>query len=122
MYHRSVWELLVVASLVVTLFVVAAVPWPSVLVAGVWTTAAGLVFGIATGCWYHIALGRALVAMKALVPRWWLRPVPLHQRLDAAGRRCVLPWFYAGAAGFFVTVVGLALVALSIAVGAWRTS
>jgi hypothetical protein len=32
----------------------------------------------------------------------------------------VLPWFHAGAAGFFVTVVGMALIALGIAASFWR--
>ena len=115
MYHRSVLELLIVVGLVVAAFMVAAVPWASLLMAGMLTTAAGLVFGLATGLWYHIALARALVARRALLPRWWLRPVSLHGRLDTAGQRRVMPWFYAGAAGFVVTVVGLALAALGVA-------
>ena len=102
--------------------VLAAVPWPSLLVAGMITAGAGLVFGVATGFWYHVALGRAVLATTSLPPRWWLRPATLHERLDAAARRYVMPWFYAGAVGFFVTVVGLALVALSVAVGAWHPS
>ena len=115
-------EVLIVVSLVVAVLVGAVIPWPSLLMVGVWTTGAGLVFGVATGFWYHVALGRALLAAKELTPRWWLRPVPLHERLDAADRQCVMPWFYAGATGFLVTVAGLALVALSVAVGVWRTS
>ena len=115
MYHRPVLELLIVIVLVVAAFMVAAVPWVSLLMAGMLTTAAGLAFGLATGLWYHIALARALVARRALLPRWWLRPVSLHGRLDTAGQRRVMPWFYAGAAGFVVTVVGLALLALGVA-------
>lgn len=45
--------------------------------------------------------------------------MPLHARLDEAGRQRVLPWFYAGAAGFFVTIVGMALIALGLAAGIW---
>jgi hypothetical protein len=86
------------------------------------TTAAGLVFGVATGFWYHVALARALAPSNALTPGWWLRPVPLHPRLDAASRRRVMPWFYAGAVGFVVTVVGLVVIALGVAVGFWRTA
>ena len=99
----------------------AVTPWTSLLVVGTVTTAVGLAFGVATGFWYHVALARALSAVKALTPRWWLRPVPLHERLDVAGRQRVLPWFYAGAAGFFVTVVGMALIALGIASSVWHT-
>ncbi len=112
-------ELLIVVSLALGVVLVVVTPWPSLLLAGAVTTAAGLAFGIATGFWYHVALARALSPMKALTPRWWLRPVPLHARLDDGGRQRVLPWFYAGAAGFFVTVVGMALIALGIASSVW---
>ena len=115
-------ELLVVLALVGGTFMVFVVPWPALLMAGALTTAVGLVFGVATGLWYHIALARVLSATRALTPRWWLRPASLHVRLDAASQRRVMPWFYAGAAGFFVTVVGLALVALGVAGAAWRSS
>jgi alkanesulfonate monooxygenase SsuD/methylene tetrahydromethanopterin reductase-like flavin-dependent oxidoreductase (luciferase family) len=113
-------ELLIVLSLTLGVVVAAVVPWSWLLAVGAVTTGAGLAFGVATGLWYHIALARVLAPLKALTPRWWLRPVPLHERLDEAGRQRVLPWFYAGAAGFFVTVTGMALIALSLAAGIWR--
>ena len=114
--------MIVVFALVGATFVVVAVPWPSVLMAGAWTTAAGLGFGLATGLWYHIVLAKGLLAAKALTPRWWLRPEALHRRLDAKGQQRVMPWFYAGAAGFFVTILGLALIAFGVAAGVWRSS
>jgi hypothetical protein len=114
-----VLEVLLVLALVVSAIVVAVVPWSWLLVAGTVTTAIGLAFGVATGLWYHIALARALSAASALTPRWWLRPTPLHERLDETGRGRVLPWFHAGAAGFLVTVVGIALIALGLAAGLW---
>jgi hypothetical protein len=114
-------ELPIVLALVVGVVSVAVVPWSWLLVAGAVTTGAGLAFGVATGLWYHIALARALLAVRALTPRWWLRPVPLHERLDAAGRQRVMPWFYAGAAGFAVTVAGMALVALGVVASIWRS-
>ncbi|MGH7313362.1 MAG: hypothetical protein ACREJV_09320, partial [Candidatus Rokuibacteriota bacterium] len=101
-------ELLVVLALVVGVVAAAIVAWTSLLIAGVLVTGAGLLFGLPAALWYHIALAKALIAAKALTPRWWLRPVSLHERLDEAGRRRVMPWFYAGGAGFVVTVVGLA--------------
>ena len=113
-------ELLIVLALALGVIAVAVLPWSWLLVAGAITTAAGLAFGVTTGFWYHVALARALAPMNALTPRWWLRPVPLHERLDSAGRQRVLPWFYAGAAGFVVTVAGMALIALSLAAGIWR--
>ena len=114
-------ELLIVFALVAAVVLAAVVPWSWLFIVGAVTTAAGLAFGVTTGLWYHIALARALSAVSALTPRWWLRPVPLHERLDAAGRRGVMPWFYAGAAGFVVTVAGIALIVLSMAAGFWRT-
>jgi hypothetical protein len=113
-------ELLIVVALALGVVAVAVTPWTSLLAVGAVTTAVGLAFGVATGFWYHVALARTLAAVNALTPRWWLRPVPLHGRLDAAGRQRVLPWFYAGAAGFVVTVVGMALIALGIASSVWR--
>ena len=115
------FELLIVVALIAAVFVAAVVPWTWLLVVGMATTAGGLAFGVATGLWYHIALARALSSVSALTPRWWLRPVPLHERLDAVGRRGVMPWFYAGAAGFVVTVAGMALIVLSMAAGLWYT-
>jgi len=116
-----VLELLIVLGLVFSVSVVAIVPWPSLLITGAVTTGAGLVFGVATGLWYHIALARELAPTRALPPRWWLRPAALHERLGAADRRRVMPLFHAGAAGFFVTVAGLALVILGLAVAVWRS-
>ena len=113
-------ELLIVVAVVLGILLAAVTPWTSLLVVGAATTAVGLAFGVATGFWYHVALARALSAVKALTPRWWLRPVPLHARLDADSLQRVLPWFYAGAAGFVVTVVGMALIALGIASSVWR--
>lgn len=102
-----------VAVLAVNWLLVVTVPWPSLLLAGVWTTVAGLALGLSTGLWYHVALLRRLSAARAVAPRWWLRPAAYHAVLDKAGRRRVLPWFYAGGAGFFLTIAGLALVALA---------
>ena len=113
-------ESLIVVTLVLGIVLAAITPWVSLLLVGAVVTAVGLAFGVATGFWYHVALARALSPMNALTPRWWLRPVPLHARLDAAGRERVLPWFYAGAVGFVVTVAGMALIALGIAASVWR--
>ena len=104
-----------------TLFVFL-VPWPAMLMVGTVTTAVGLVFGVGTGLWYHIALARVVSATRALPARWWLRPVELHEWLEPASHRRVMPWFYAGAVGFVITVVGLVLIALGLAGGALRPS
>jgi hypothetical protein len=108
-------ELLLVLALVACLVAATIAAWTSLLIAGAVVTGVGLLFGVGTGLCYHILLAKALLAAKAHTPRWWLRPVSHHERLDEAGRRRVMPWFYAGAAGFVVTVAGLALVALGLA-------
>ena len=113
-------ESLIVVTLVMGTVLAAVASWVSLLLAGAVVTGVGLAFGVATGFWYHVELARALSPMNALTPRWWLRPVPLHERLDDAGRERVLPWFYAGAVGFVVTVAGMALIALGIAASTWR--
>lgn len=113
-------ELLIVLGLVVGFAATAIVAWTSLLLAGALVTGAGLAFGLPAALWYHIVLARALLAAKALGPRWWLQPVAQHARLDEAGRRRVMPWFHAGGAGFVVTVIGLALFALGVAGGHLR--
>jgi hypothetical protein len=112
-------EIAIVAGLFVVLGALAAalaVAPAALLVAGFWTTVAGLVFGVPTGFLYHVALRRSLLAVGALPDRWWWSPTSLHDGIPPADRRWVLGWCYAGAAGFLVTVLGCAIVALA----AWR--
>jgi hypothetical protein len=89
---------------------------PSLVVAGFWLAAVGLAFGVPTGLVYHLALRRALGAAGLLPARWWLHPTALHGEIPAGDRARVLAWCYVGAAGFLVTVLGCALVALAV----WR--
>lgn len=90
-----------------------AVAPPALLVAGFWLALAGLAFGVPTGFYYHVALRRSLVAIDALPARWWWSPTALHDAIPDADRAWVLAWCYVGAAGFLVTVLGCALVALA---------
>jgi hypothetical protein len=106
-----------VAVLAVTGLVVAFVPWPALLAAGAWTTLAGLALGVPTGFWYHVALRRVLATAGPVPRRWWLRPTDHHGVLDAATRRGVMRWFYAGGLGFVFTVVGLVLSAAGLLLG-----
>ncbi len=68
--------------------------------------AVGLLVGIPTGLWYHVALYRALVGRVTLPPRWWKAPVELHTQLTPFELRRVRPWFVAGAIGFLLCCVG----------------
>ena len=112
-------ELWIALGLVAALGALAAI-WSlepaTLLIVGFWVTLAGLGFGIPTGVVYHVALRRALLACGRLPARWWLRPTELHGDIPAPDRTRVLAWCGAGAAGFLVTLVGCALIALS----AWR--
>jgi hypothetical protein len=92
-------------------------PWDLQFFTGLALLALGASAGIPASILYHVQLRRRLLARRALPPRWWLSPVPLHERLHESERRAVMPWFYAGAASFLLMVLGglLALIA------AWRT-
>ena len=80
----------------------------AVLQLGVLGVAFGLALGIPTSLVYHVKLARVLAARGELPPRWWLSPTRLHTRLRGVERRGVLRWFYAGGAGFVLTLVGCA--------------
>lgn len=73
---------------------------------GLWLLAGGLLVGIPTGLWYHVALYRALARRIALPPRWWRSPVELHGHLTPQDFRHIRPWFVAGAIGFVLCCVG----------------
>ena len=80
--------------------------WTTVLKLGVLGVAFGLVLGIPTSIVYHVKLARVLTARGELPPRWWLSPTRLHDRLRGAERHSVLRWFFAGGAGFVITLAG----------------
>jgi hypothetical protein len=88
-------------------------PPDTLFLAGVRLAAAGLAFGVPTGLVYHLELRRALLVADALPARWWLRPTSLHAGIPADRRARVLAWCYAGAAGFLVSVLGCAVVAVA---------
>jgi hypothetical protein len=113
-----VLEIVVVFGVALALLVVAAgggFAYAGVLLGvGAAVTGCGLLVGVLAGLVYHAALFRALSPSGALPPGWWWRPTSLHAQLAPAQRRRVLPWFYAGAAGFLVTLAGCALVLAAI--------
>ena len=105
-------ETLLVVALVVLLagggLLLPQLPWSAVLQLGVLGVALGLGLGIPTSLVYHVKLARVLGARGELPSRWWLSPTRLHRRLRGAERRAVLRWFYAGGAGFVLTLAGCA--------------
>ncbi len=82
--------------------------WTAVLQVGVLGVVLGLALGIPTSLVYHVKLARVLAARGELPPRWWLSPTRLHARLRGDERRAVLRWFFAGGAGFVITLAGCA--------------
>lgn len=74
---------------------------------GVWIAAAvtisSLVGGALAGLVYHL---RLRAAVPELPRGWWWNPTAHHRRLDAGGRRRVMPWFVTGAAGCGLAIAG----------------
>ena len=114
----TVLEIIVVFAVGLVLLVVAAgggFPFAGLLLGvGAGVTALGLLLGGIAGLAYHVALFRALSPRGLLQARWWWRPTSLHARLAPGERRRVLAWFYAGAAGFLVTLAGCAIILAAI--------
>ena len=65
---------------------------------------------------YHVALYRTLRPRGPLPARWWLHPVPLHEKLRREERGAVLRWFWIGGLGFGVVVLGCLLIVLGLLV------
>jgi hypothetical protein len=104
-----------VATLCAASWVAIHVPPDALLYAGGVITGIGLVVGVPTGFWYHVALYRVLRPRGPLPERWWLHPVPLHVHLEQTDRRSVLPWFVVAGLGFFEVVIGCVVVVLGLA-------
>jgi hypothetical protein len=107
-------EAAVFAALVGAMALVAFAPWPLLLEAAALATLLGMLVGLPSGLLYHLRLRAALLQAGALPPRWWLEPVRLHERLEPATLRRVLPSFYVGAAGFLLCALGCVLGALAL--------
>ena len=79
----------------------------------VWTGAflvgGGLLFSLPCAVRYHLLLHRALAPRRALDTRWLWHPTGHHARLTEEERARVMPWFYAGAAGWGASMLGCLL-------------
>lgn len=102
--------LLVVALAIAAL--VSSAAWHLLLEVGAICIAAGLLVAVPTGLVYHVVLYRRARLRGPVPERWWLRPVGLHAQLTRPDQRAVMPWFYSGAAGFLVAMLGCLLVAI----------
>jgi hypothetical protein len=85
-------------------------PLLEAIATGTWIGIVGASFGVPSGVAYHVALHRALATRGALPRGWLMHPLDLHDRLMPAERPLVLGLCYAGATGFVVICVGIAIV------------
>ena len=110
-------EFLIAAAILCVLVVAALlflVRWESLFIVGIVMIAAGMVVGVPTGFVYHVQLYRALRGKNKLAKGWVWRPFEHHAHLDRRDRRRVMPWAIAGGLGFFVIVIGQALLAAAL--------
>lgn len=80
--------------------------WLLLLYGGIFLVLGGLVFSTPCAIVYHWHLYRALKPRGALDARWLWNPTGQHEKLTDEERRRVMPWFYAGAAGWGASVLG----------------
>jgi hypothetical protein len=73
---------------------------------GLWTLLLGLVTGLPTGLWYHIALYRTLRRRITMPRRWWLSPTDFHSHLAQDELAQIRRWFRLGAVGFVLSLGG----------------
>lgn len=109
--------LVLTAAVALGLVALAAAVFSAHLVAalGIALLVLGLLVGLPTGFWYHVALYRILSPRVPLPQRWWLSPSNLHVHLTDAERRRIRPWYRIGGVGFVFCLAG-GLVAI---VGLW---
>jgi len=104
----------VFACLALTALVRQYVAWFLLLKIGVWLICAGVGLSLSAGLVYHVALYKALTPRGALKARWYWAPTRFHTALTTQERPAVLSWFYLGAAGFGVVMLGCIAVLLAV--------
>ena len=104
-----------IVLLVITGALVVTLAWTTLVFAGAALIAVGFTLGVPTGVYYHVALYRKLAPRNELPERWYWSPVRYHALLRDDERSSVLSWFYLGATGFMLIVLGGAVVALGLA-------
>jgi hypothetical protein len=109
-----VLEAMVVLGLLAYLCLLA-VPGPLLqLLIGAGLALVGLVGGGGAGIVYHLTFRQSLIRQSLQVRGWLWSPVSRHHLLDEQGRREVLPWFRAGAVGFFVCLAGIGMMVAAV--------
>lgn len=91
------------------LALLATIPLETAMEWGSWGIAAGFVLGVPTGFIYHVLLWQELRRVGP-VPRGWIwNPFAHHHRISRLAEGRVMPWAIAGAVGFVLIVLGIAL-------------
>ena len=101
------------ALLIVSSIAIQASDPMKVLYAGALLVAGGLAFSTPCAVVYHWQLYRALGPRGRLDKRWLLNPTAHHDRLEESDLPRVMPWFYAGAFGWVVAVLGCVLLGIA---------
>jgi hypothetical protein len=110
-------EFLIAAAILCVLVVAALlflVKWESLFIVGIVMIAAGIVVGVPAGLVYHVQLYRTMRDKNKIAKGWVWRPFDYHKHLDRRDRRRVMPWAIVGGAGFFIIVIGQALLSAAL--------
>ena len=99
--------------LAATAVVIRLADWGLLFYAGAFLLVAGLGLSVPCALRYHLLLRDALRPRGALDRHWIWNPTGHHPRLTPGERARVLPWFYAGAAGWGASVLGCLLIGLA---------
>ncbi len=97
---------MIAAVIVVALVGAAMIPPMVLLWIGVVIGSVGAALGLTSGVVYHARLWRALRVEGHGTKGMWLRPHQLHGKLSQPRRQPVQRWFWAGATGFVLTMLG----------------
>jgi len=111
---ESLMVLMVLAAMVAAGLAVLTISAGLLLSAGFICAALGVLFGVPAGLWYHLRLREALLHRPPLPDKWWLHPTRYRPDLEPSERKRVFPWFYLGAAGFMVSMLGALLAMLGV--------
>lgn len=90
--------------------------WAELLRLGIATLTFGAVISCLAGIFYHFRLAQTMACRQKRVPSWWWSPTRLHDHLTPQEALLVLPWFWAGATGFILVVLGAVWALLAISV------
>jgi hypothetical protein len=104
----------VISVLIASGLAVIWLPWQLLLVIGFIGIGTGLFVGVPAGFYYHVLLRVFLLKTPPIPERWWIHPTRYHDRLKGPGATRVFLFFYLGAAGFFLIIVGAFITMLGV--------